>query len=84
MSFLTLMIKVQTDYLQKMFWRFQLTLIWYSICFSLLLKVELYKNIRPLFANKPIIVVSNKVDVVRPDELSEEKKVQYTLLNFTF
>ncbi|XP_014672866.1 PREDICTED: nucleolar GTP-binding protein 1-like [Priapulus caudatus] len=40
-------------------------------------QVELFMNIKPLFANKPVIVVANKVDVVRPEELSEEKKATF-------
>ena len=37
-------------------------------------QIELFNGIRPLFANKPLLVILNKIDVLRPDELSEEKK----------
>ena len=37
-------------------------------------QVELFSNIRPLFANKPIIVALNKVDIVSPEELREDAK----------
>ena len=36
--------------------------------------MELFNGIKPLFANKPLLVILNKIDVVRPDEFSEEKK----------
>uniref|UniRef100_A0A8I6A3Y7 GTP binding protein 4 n=3 Tax=Rattus norvegicus TaxID=10116 RepID=A0A8I6A3Y7_RAT len=35
-------------------------------------QLELFQNIRPLFINKPLIVVANKCDVKRIAELSEE------------
>ena len=37
-------------------------------------QIELFNGIKPLFANKPLLVVMNKVDVIRPEELSEEKR----------
>ncbi|CAH3163415.1 unnamed protein product, partial [Porites evermanni] len=37
-------------------------------------QIELFNGIRPLFANKPLLVILNKIDVLRPGELSEEKK----------
>ncbi|XP_039609510.1 nucleolar GTP-binding protein 1 [Polypterus senegalus] len=37
-------------------------------------QMELFKNIRPLFANKPLIIVANKCDVKRIEELSEENQ----------
>ncbi|XP_028659957.1 nucleolar GTP-binding protein 1 [Erpetoichthys calabaricus] len=37
-------------------------------------QMELFKNIRPLFANKPLIIVANKCDVKRVEELSEENQ----------
>lgn len=36
-------------------------------------QVSLFESIKPLFANKPLIVVLNKIDVIRPEELSQEK-----------
>ncbi|XP_057644018.1 GTP-binding protein 4 [Chionomys nivalis] len=35
-------------------------------------QLELFQNIRPLFINKPLIIVANKCDVKRIAELSEE------------
>ncbi|XP_067863932.1 nucleolar GTP-binding protein 1 [Heptranchias perlo] len=37
-------------------------------------QLDLFKNIRPLFANKPLIIVANKSDVKKINELSEERK----------
>merc|ERR1711997_477212 len=34
---------------------------------------NLYDSIRPLFNNKPLVVVSNKMDVVKRGEFTEEK-----------
>uniref|UniRef100_A0A4W3GMN0 Nucleolar GTP-binding protein 1 n=1 Tax=Callorhinchus milii TaxID=7868 RepID=A0A4W3GMN0_CALMI len=43
-------------------------------------QLELFNNIRPLFANKPLIIVANKCDVKKIDELSEEHQACDTLL----
>ncbi|XP_043824792.1 GTP-binding protein 4 [Dromiciops gliroides] len=37
-------------------------------------QVELFKNIKPLFANKPLIIVANKCDVKRISELPEDNQ----------
>ncbi|XP_008553913.1 nucleolar GTP-binding protein 1 [Microplitis demolitor] len=37
-------------------------------------QLKLFESIKPLFNNKPLIVVANKIDVVSLDELSEEKR----------
>ncbi|KAM9307914.1 GTP-binding protein 4 [Gastrophryne carolinensis] len=37
-------------------------------------QLELFSNIRPLFANKPLIIVLNKCDVKRISELPEEQQ----------
>ncbi|KAI3374616.1 hypothetical protein L3Q82_021190 [Scortum barcoo] len=37
-------------------------------------QLELFKGIRPLFANKPLIIVANKCDVKKINELSEENQ----------
>ncbi|RWS04884.1 nucleolar GTP-binding protein 1-like protein [Dinothrombium tinctorium] len=37
-------------------------------------QVHLFRNIKPLFANKPILVAVNKIDVLRPEEMTEEKR----------
>lgn len=41
-------------------------------------QLELFSSIRPLFANKPLIIVANKCDVKRISELSEEKQKIFT------
>uniref|UniRef100_A0A673AH53 Nucleolar GTP-binding protein 1 n=1 Tax=Sphaeramia orbicularis TaxID=375764 RepID=A0A673AH53_9TELE len=43
-------------------------------------QLELFNNIRPLFANKPLIIVSNKCDVKKITELSEENQACDRLL----
>lgn len=37
-------------------------------------QISLFNNIRPLFANKPLIFVLNKTDIIRMEDLSAEKK----------
>ena len=37
----------------------------------------LFDNIRPLFNNKPLVVVANKCDVLSRAELTEEKEIIY-------
>uniref|UniRef100_A0A2K5PW40 Nucleolar GTP-binding protein 1 n=1 Tax=Cebus imitator TaxID=2715852 RepID=A0A2K5PW40_CEBIM len=43
-------------------------------------QLELFQNIRPLFVNKPLIVVANKCDVKRIAELSEDDQACDRLL----
>uniref|UniRef100_A0A8C4IDQ7 Nucleolar GTP-binding protein 1 n=1 Tax=Dicentrarchus labrax TaxID=13489 RepID=A0A8C4IDQ7_DICLA len=43
-------------------------------------QLELFNSIRPLFANKPLIVVANKCDVKKITELSEENQACDRLL----
>ena len=43
--------------------------------YSLKQQCELFNNIKPLFANKPLIVALNKIDTKRPEDLSAEDKV---------
>uniref|UniRef100_A0A672NZV8 Nucleolar GTP-binding protein 1 n=1 Tax=Sinocyclocheilus grahami TaxID=75366 RepID=A0A672NZV8_SINGR len=43
-------------------------------------QLELFNNIRPLFANKPLIVMANKCDVRKISELSEENQACDRLL----
>ncbi|XP_061443484.1 GTP-binding protein 4 [Rhineura floridana] len=40
-------------------------------------QLELFNNIKPLFANKPLIIVANKCDVKRISELSEENQKMF-------
>ncbi|XP_061696106.1 nucleolar GTP-binding protein 1 [Syngnathoides biaculeatus] len=44
-------------------------------------QLELFNNIRPLFANKPLIVVANKCDVKKISELSEENQKMFADLS---
>ncbi|XP_046742226.1 nucleolar GTP-binding protein 1 [Diprion similis] len=37
-------------------------------------QVKLFESIKPLFTNKPLMIVLNKVDVLRLEELPEEKR----------
>lgn len=41
---------------------------------------KLLYNIKPLFTNKPFLVVANKTDILKPDELAPERKVLYEQL----
>ncbi|XP_075778828.1 GTP-binding protein 4 isoform X2 [Pelodiscus sinensis] len=43
-------------------------------------QLELFKNIKPLFANKPLIIVVNKCDVKRISELPEENQKMFEYL----
>ena len=43
------------------------------------LKVALFQNIKALFANKPLLLVANKVDIKKISELSPEKRVKHLL-----
>lgn len=42
--------------------------------FSVHDQVKLFHSIKPLFANKAVIVVINKIDLVSPQDLDEERK----------
>ncbi|CAH2355066.1 nucleolar GTP-binding protein 1 [[Candida] railenensis] len=42
--------------------------------FSIEAQVKLFHSIKPLFANKSVMVVMNKTDILRPEDLSEEKQ----------
>jgi nucleolar GTP-binding protein len=42
--------------------------------FSLEAQIKLFQSIKPLFANKPVFVVINKIDVTRPEELDDDRK----------
>lgn len=37
-------------------------------------QLALYRNIKPSFSNRPIVIVINKIDVLKPEELPEDKK----------
>jgi nucleolar GTP-binding protein len=42
--------------------------------FSVEDQVKLFHSIKPLFANKSVLVVINKIDVLRPEDLDDERK----------
>ncbi|KAK7605461.1 hypothetical protein V9T40_007319 [Parthenolecanium corni] len=42
--------------------------------YSIAQQIKLFDNIKPLFSNKPLLVVYNKIDIVPLDQLSEENK----------
>ena len=44
--------------------------------YSLQQQCDLFNNIKPLFANKPLIVALNKIDARRPEDLSQPEKVR--------
>ncbi|KAJ3351103.1 Nucleolar GTP-binding protein 1 [Kappamyces sp. JEL0680] len=37
-------------------------------------QISLFHSIKPLFANKPVVIVVNKIDVKTPDDLDEEDR----------
>ena len=37
-------------------------------------QIQLFENIKPLFANKPLVVALNKTDIITPEELREDAK----------
>ena len=43
-------------------------------------QIELFENIKPLFANKPLVVALNKVDIIKPEEIREDAKASLTKL----
>jgi nucleolar GTP-binding protein len=51
--------------------------------YSLKQQISLYESIKPLFANKPIIVAANKMDVIKMEELSPEAQVLIKTLQST-
>lgn len=42
--------------------------------FSVSDQVQLFNNIKPLFSNKPTLVVINKIDVMKPEDLHESDR----------
>ena len=42
--------------------------------YSIEQQIQLFENIKPLFANKPLVVALNKTDIVTPEELREDAK----------
>ena len=48
--------------------------------YSIEQQAELFENIKPLFANKPLVVALNKVDIIRPEDIREDAKSVLTKL----
>ena len=44
--------------------------------YSVTAQIQLFKSIKPLFANKLVFVVINKIDVMRPEDLDTETQEQ--------
>merc|ERR1719195_1704411 len=44
---------------------------------------SLFDSIKPLFANKPLLVVANKTDVLKRSELSTEKECEMEIMNMS-
>jgi nucleolar GTP-binding protein len=42
--------------------------------YSIEQQVALFKSLKPLFSNKPAVIVLNKIDLIRPEDVSEENK----------
>jgi nucleolar GTP-binding protein len=45
--------------------------------YSIKEQISLYHSIKPLFANKPVVLVVNKIDVKTPDDLSPDQRVLF-------
>lgn len=45
--------------------------------YSIVQQIELFNNIKPLFVNKPLLICTNKVDVIRLEDLPTEKAEQF-------
>lgn len=45
-----------------------------SCGYTIAQQVSLFESLRPLFANKPLLVVLNKVDLIRPEHVPEADK----------
>ena len=43
-------------------------------------QIQLFQSIKPLFANKLVFIVINKIDVTRPEDLDEETQAQLQAL----
>ena len=43
--------------------------------YSVQAQIQLFQSIKPLFANKLVFVVINKIDIMRPEDLDPESKV---------
>lgn len=48
--------------------------------FSVIDQIQLFQSIRPLFANKLVFIVINKIDIMRPEDLDPEMHTQLQAL----
>jgi nucleolar GTP-binding protein len=44
--------------------------------YSVIDQIKLFKSIKPLFANKLVFIVINKIDITRPEDLDEETQAE--------
>ena len=61
-------------FLDKFIWVNMQILI--KVLVTFVFQVELFNNIKPLFANKPLMICVNKIDVLQVDDLPEDKQVR--------
>ena len=40
-------------------------------------QIELFDSIKPLFTNKPIIICLNKIDILKMEELPDERRILF-------
>lgn len=43
-------------------------------------QIELFNSIKPLFTNKPIIICLNKIDILKMEELPDERRMLFKQL----
>lgn len=48
--------------------------------YSVTAQMQLFQNIKPLFANKLVFIVINKIDIMRPEDLDPETQIQLQAL----
>lgn len=47
----------------------------FYIIIAIVVQFHLFESIKPMFANKPLLIVCNKIDVIGINELPAEKQV---------
>lgn len=45
-------------------------------------QLALFDNIKPLFANKPLLICANKIDVKKIEDLGEEERAIFTKYDY--
>lgn len=48
--------------------------------YSVMAQIQLFQSIKPLFANKTVFVVINKIDIMRPEDLDPEMQNRLNLI----